>query len=52
MRIASAPEAHMEEVRVGTEIERLARRQATIRAELIVPMLNPVINEQLHCRDE
>ena len=39
-------------MRVGTDIERLARGQATTRAELTVQMLNPVINEQLHCRDE
>ena len=30
---------------VGTDIERLARGQATTRAELSVQMLNPVINE-------
>jgi len=50
--IANAFETHMEGVRVGTEIERLARGQATTRAELTVQMLNPVIDEQLHCRDE
>ena len=52
MRIARAPKTHMEGVRAGTEIERLARGQATTRAELTVQMPDPVINEQLHCRDE
>ena len=32
-------------LRVGTDIERLARGQATTRAELTVQVLNPVINE-------
>ena len=32
-------------LRVGTDIERLACGQATIRAELTIQMLNPVINE-------
>ena len=32
-------------VRVGTEIEHLARGQATTRAELTIQVLNPVINE-------
>ena len=32
-------------LRVGTDIERLARGQATTRAELSVQMLNPIINE-------
>ena len=32
-------------LRVGTDIERLARGQATTRAELTIQMLNPVINE-------
>ena len=32
-------------LRVGTDIERLARGQATTRAELSVQMLNPLINE-------
>jgi hypothetical protein len=32
-------------MRVGTDIERLARGQATTKAELSVQMLNPVINE-------
>ena len=32
-------------MRVGTEIEHLARGQATTRAELTIQVLNPVINE-------
>ena len=32
-------------LRVGTDIERLARGQATTRAELTVQMLTPMINE-------
>ena len=32
-------------MRVGTDIERLARGQATTRAELTIQVLNPVINE-------
>jgi uncharacterized membrane protein len=32
-------------LRVGTDIERLARGLATTRAELSVQMLNPVISE-------
>jgi hypothetical protein len=32
-------------LRVGTDIERLTRGQATTRAELTVQVLNPVINE-------
>ena len=32
-------------MRVGTDIERLARGQATTRAELTVQMLDPLIRE-------
>ena len=32
-------------LRVGTDIERLTRGQATTRAEPTIQMLNPVINE-------
>ena len=32
-------------LRVGTDIERLARREATSRAELTVQMLDPLIRE-------